>query len=170
MKNHRYIRLIAAAALAGSAVTAALVVGGPTAIAGAKAPVAATCTGISGSTTLAIELGGTASSIISGCTSSSKDVTASGIDNSTLDSSFTGGSGEILWTNGKNTTYTYAVAATSGLTCGTYMDLAASGQETITISAVAGTAKVTAGGSFNVCYWDTSDGSVYETSVGSVTI
>ncbi len=166
MRKFGPIRIIAVLALVGSGIGAAVATSGVAAA--SKTPVAATCAALSGSTTVAIEVGGTASSLISGCTGGK--TTSSGIDNSTLNSSLNGGTGEIDWTNKKITTYNYSVASTTGLTCGTFLNLAASGQEIITVSNVAGTAKVAAGGSFDVCYWNTSDGSVYERSVGTLTI
>ncbi len=160
------VRIAVALALSVSALGAAVVVSGVASA--AKAPVAATCSGLSGSTSVSIEIGGTASSLLSGC--SGGKASSSGIDNSTLNSTLNGGTGTILWTNNKTTTYSYSVTMITGLSCGTYLNLAASGQETVTVSGLAGNAKVTAGGSFNVCYWNTSDGTVYERSVGAVTI
>jgi len=52
----------------------------------------------------------------------------------------------------------------------TYLNLSATGQETITVTTVAGNAKINANGSFNVCFWNTSDGSLYERSVGTLTL
>jgi hypothetical protein len=167
MRKYRPVRFAVVLAVAGSALAGAAIATSGVASA-SKPPVAATCTALSGSTTVSIEVGGTASSILSGC--SGGKTSSSGIDQSTLNSQLNGGTGTILWTDNKTTTYDYAVASTTGLTCGTYLNLAASGQETVTLTSVAGAAKINANGSFNVCYWDTSDGSVYERSVGSLTI
>jgi len=169
MRKLNCVRFVAAVAIAGSALAGAVVATSSSAGA-AKSPVPATCTSLSGSTTVAIEVGGSASSLLSGCTSTSTKVTTSAVDVSTLNATLNGGTGTIYWTGNKITTYSYSVAATTGLSCGTFLNLAASGQETITFSGVAGTAKVTAGGTGSICYWNTSDGSVYERSVGSVTI
>lgn len=163
------LSMAAVAAVGGTALATSVLVG--SGVAGAKAPVSATCTSLSGDTTIAIETGGTAASLLSGCTSSSTKVTSYGVDTSTLNSELNGGTGTIDWTSGKDTTYSYSVASTTGLDCGTFLDQAATGQETITISDVGGTAKVNEGGTFNVCYWlGSSDGTVHEQSVGSVTI
>jgi hypothetical protein len=166
MRKFAPVRIVAVLALAGSAVIGAVLATGGVSAA-SKAPVAATCSALSGSTTVSIEVGGSASSLISGC--SGGKATSQGIAVSTLNSDLNGGTGTIFWTNNKTTTYDYAVASTTGLSCGTYLNLDASGQETVTVSDLGGNAKVTAGGSFNVCYWNTSDGTVYERSVGTVT-
>ena len=160
------VRIAAAIALAGSALAGAVLATSGVASA-SKAPVAATCSSLSGSTTVAIEVGGSASSLVTGCAGGK--ATSSGIAVSTLNGTLNGGAGTILWTNNKTTTYTYSVAAATGLTCGTYLNLAASGEESITVTGLGGNAKVTAGGSFNVCYWNSGDGTVYERSVGAVT-
>jgi hypothetical protein len=137
-----------------------------------KPPAAATCSSIAGTTTVAIEVGGSAASIVNGC--SGGKATAYGVDVSTLSNpspTAGAGTGTIYWTNNKTTTYSYAVSApTSSFTCqATELDHAWTGQETITVSGLGGNAKVLAPGSFNVCYYLGNDGTLYEASVGTVT-
>lgn len=76
----------------------------------------------------------------------------------------------VSWTDKKITTYSFTVAANSSIVCPTFLNQSATQKETVTVSNVAGNAKITAGGSFNVCAYVGSDDSVYEASVGTVTI
>lgn len=173
MRKLMTIGAAAVIAVSGSAVGLTLLAGSSTA--GAKAaPLPITCTGIAGSTTIAVEVNPAAASasVLSGCTGDKS--TPYGLSVSFLSNpSPTAGAGttSITWGNKKTTTYNYTVGApASSFTCPTFLGLAANGQETITVSGVGGTAKDTVGGSFNVCDWVNADGSVYEASVGTVTI
>jgi len=173
MRKFMTIGAAAVIAVSGSAVGLTLLATSNPAAA-AKAPVAVTCSAIAGSTTIAVEVNPTAASasVLSGCTGAKS--TPYGLSVSFLaNPSPTAGSGTttITWGNKKTTTYDYTVGApASPFTCPTFLGLAASGQETITVSNPGGNAKVTEGGSFNVCDWVNADGSVYEASVGTVTI
>jgi len=166
MRKFVPVRALAVVALAGCALAGTVVATSGSASA-AKGPVAATCTGISGSATVAIEVSGVASSIISGCTGG--HTTSQGISSTTLNPGLTSGSTTIIWLNKKTTTYDFSIA-TAAFTCPTFLGLTATGAETLTVTNVAGTAKVNAGGSFNACYWLGGDGTLYEASVGTVTI
>jgi hypothetical protein len=167
MRKFAPVRLLAVVAVAGSAIAGTVIATSSVATA-AKGPVAATCSKIVGSGTVAAEISGSpTNSIISGCSGGKSS--ANGVSVSTLNSNETSGSATIYWTNKTTTTYTYTTAAASA-TCPTFLGQAATGSETITISGLGGNAKITAGGSFTACYYIGSDGSLYETTVGSVTI
>jgi hypothetical protein len=162
------IRIVAVLALAGSAL-AGVAITTASGVAGAsKGPVSATCSGITGSGTVAAEIAGApTNSIISGCSGGHSSPT--GVSVSTLNSNETSGSATIFWLNKKTTTYQYTVA-TASATCPTFLGQAATGSETITLSNLGGTAKITAGGTFTACYYIGSDGTLYEATVGAVTI
>ena len=129
---------------------------------------AATCTGITGSGTVAAEVAGDlTNSSITGCSGGHSSPT--GVSVSTLNSDETSGSATITWLNKKVTTYSYAVAGASA-TWPTFLGQAATGSETITISNLGGNAKITAGGAFTACYHIGTDGTLYEATVGTVTI
>ncbi len=171
----RKFMTIGAAAIAVSGSAVGLTLLATSSPAGAKAtPVPITCSAVSGATTIAVEVNPSApsASILSGCAGNKS--TPYGLSVSYLaNASPTAGSGttSITWGNKKTTTYNFTVGTpASSFTCPTFLGLAANGQETVTVSNVAGTAKDTVGGSFNVCYWVNGDGSVYEANVGTVTI
>jgi hypothetical protein len=169
MRKFSAVRIVAVVALAGSATTGAVLASAGVAAAH-KVPVAATCSGIAGTTTVAIEVGGSASSIVSGC--SGGKATSNGVDVSTLSNPSPtdgAGTGTIYWTNNKTTTYSYTVTApATSFTCAAWFGQAASGEETITVTGLGGNAKITANGSFNVCYY-LDNPNLYEASVGPVT-
>jgi hypothetical protein len=167
MRKFVPVRALAVVALAGSAIAGAVVATSSVATA-AKGPVSATCSSIAGSSTIAAITGGQpASSVISGCAGAK--TTAQGVDVSTVNSSQTGGSGTIFWENKTTTTYTFTTASAS-LTCPTFLGVAATGSETLTLTVTGGKSKVTAPGSFGVCYYVGSDSTIYEASVGSITL
>jgi hypothetical protein len=161
------IRILAVLALTGSALAGAAIA--TSGVAGAtKTPVAATCTGITGSGTVAAETAGApTNSVIAGCSGGKS--TPQGVSVSTLNSNETSGSATIHWSNNKTTTYEYSVAAGSA-TCPTFLSQPATGSENITISDLGGNAKITAGGTFTACYYIGGDGTLYEATVGTVTI
>ena len=174
MRKLMTIGAAAVIAVSGSAVGLTLLAASSPAGA-AKGPVAVTCSAIAGSTTIAVEVNPAApsASVLSGCTGAKS--TAYGLSVSFLTNpSPTAGTGTttITWGNKKTTTYNYTVGApASPFACPTFLGQAAYGQETITVSNLGGNAKVTAGGSFNVCAWvNIPDGTIYEASVGTVTI
>ncbi len=169
MRKFTAVRIVAVLALAGSAMTGAVLATAGSAGA-SKTPVAATCTTISGTTTVAIEVSGSAASVVQGCTGGK--ATNYGTDVSTLSNPSPtdgAGNGTIYWSDNKTTTYSYTVTApTTSFTCADWFGQAATGQETITVTGLGGNAKITADGSFNVCYY-LNGSDIYETSVGTVT-
>jgi len=167
MRKFGPIRILAVLALSGSALAGAAVATS-SGVAGAKGVVAATCTGITGSGTVAAEVAGDpTNSVIAGCTGGKSS--PQGVSVSTLNSNETSGSATIYWSDKKTTTYTYTTASASA-TCPTFLSQAATGSETITISNLGGNAKITAGGTFTACYYIGGDGTLYEQTVGTVTI
>lgn len=160
----KFIPVVAAAALAGSGAFISIATLGGVASA-TKAPVPATCTSLTGDSTIAAATSGaTLLSTLGGCSSTDTKVTADALDVSSLNAGSTSaGSGTIYFTNGKSTTYTYTVATTSGLSCPTFLGQTANDQELITITVTGGKAKVTAGGSMAVCaYVNGTDGTIHE--------
>jgi hypothetical protein len=167
MRKFVPVRAVAVAALAasGGLASIAAVSGG---VAGAKAPVAATCTGGYGSTSTSGFTSGVVS-LLTGCTSTSTHVSTNGVNETTVSSDGTSGTGTVLWTTGKNTTYSFTQASGSA-TCPTYLDQSSALQLTITYTGVAGTAKVNANGGGDVCVYIGSDGTIYEQNAGSTTL
>ncbi len=176
MRKFTAVRIVAVVALAGSAVTAAVLATGGVSAA-SKAPVAATCSSIAGTTTIAIEVSGTASSVYSGCSGGKSAPTA--VDTSTLSNPSPtngAGSGTIYWTNKKTTTYTFTVTApATAFTCPQFWGQASSGEEVLTVTPTGGNAKITAVGTTDICYYIAPKGDtggstdVYETNVGTAT-
>jgi hypothetical protein len=174
MRKFMTIGVAAVIAASGSAVGLTLLAtAGPAGAVHIPAPI--TCSAIAGSTTIAVQVNPAApsASVLSGC--SGDKSTPYGLSVSfLLNPSPTAGNGTttVTWGNKKTTTYNYAVgAAATPFTCPTFLGQTAYGQETITVTDVGGNAKDTVGGTFNVCDWvNFSDGSVYEASVGPVTI
>lgn len=176
----KLLSVVAAAALAGSAgLVSIAALGGAASATKPKAPVTATCSALSGDTTIDAALASDPLlSTINGCTSADTKVTSDALDVSALNSgSESDGTGTIYFTNGKDVTYTFTTTSTSGLSCGTFEGQAANEEEIITLSVTGGTAKLTAGSppqtqGFDVCVYvsSASDGSIHEASTGTVTL
>ncbi len=139
---HRSIRFVAAAALAGSAISAVVI---PAATAGAanaagKAKVYATCTSFIGQSQT--------TQLLYGCTTDGTGVskiTAAGVQ--TTDDTTTPASGTINWTNKATTTITFAYALVTGGAedCPTLLGMAAAAEVSETVTVTGGTSKLTDG-------------------------
>ena len=109
MRKSVPIRALAIVALAGSGIGGAVLATAGSASA-LKAPVAATCTSTTGSTTVsAVTSGQPATSLLNGCSGGKS--TAQGVSVSLLNSNEPGGTATITWLDKK--TYTYAVTSAS---------------------------------------------------------
>jgi hypothetical protein len=181
MRKLTAVRIVAVLALAGSAVTGAvLATAGVSAAKGPKV-LTAQCSSIAGTTTIAIETSGSAASVVQGCTGEggTTKVTPYGTDVSTLTNASPtdgGGNGTIYWSDKTTTTYTYSVTApATPFTCPDFFGESASGstggEEVLTVSGIGGNSKVNTGGTTDVCYYISSDANhdIYETSVGGAT-
>lgn len=167
------VRALAVVGLAGSLTAGIMLTTATSAVAKAKtkAPVAATCTSSVASTTISVATsGGSISSLLSGCSGGKSS--AQGVDTITENGALNGGSGTILWTDKKSTTFTFTnTSSGASFSCPTFLDQSILYKEIITISSPGGNAKITVGGTSDVCvYGAGSDGTVYESQVGSGTI
>ncbi len=167
------IRALAVVGLAGSMTAGVMLATAGSAVAKAKGktPVAATCTSSVASTTItAATSGQPISALLSGCSGGKSS--PQGVDTITENGSDSGGTGTILWTDKKTTTFTFT-NSTSGTTfsCPTFLNQTFFYKEIITTTGLGGNAKITANGTSDVCvYGAGSDGTVYEAQVGSGTI
>ena len=158
------IRALAVVGIAGAGVAGTmLAVANPAAA--KKAPVAATCTGFSASTTVSVLTGGgIIPALVTGCTGGKS--TPEGVDIFTVNSQATGGTGTVYWTDKKTTTFTYSNSLGS-LTCPTFLGQSAYEGETITLTNVSGNAKINADGGTDLCIYVGTDSTVYELGLGA---
>jgi hypothetical protein len=138
MNKHRSIRFVAAAVLAGSALSAAII---PAATAGASAAkvkpaIDATCTGFIGQTTT--------DQLMYGCStdnSLSSKVTAQGVQETS------GSSATIYWEDKTTTTVTFSYTLITGAAedCPTLLGVAATAEVSEAVTVTGGTSKLTLG-------------------------
>jgi len=162
------IRALAVVGIAGAGVAGTmLAVANPAAA--KKAPVAATCTGFSASTTVSVLTGGgIIPALVTGCTGGKS--TPEGVDIFTVNSGGTGGTGTIYWTDKKTTNFTFS-ASVGSFTCPTFLGQHSYQSDNVAITNVSGNAKINANGSSELCLYIGSDNTVYERGLsGSGTI
>jgi hypothetical protein len=127
----KQFRVVAVAAtIAGSAAFAAVL---PAAVAGAKAPVTVTCSGLFGQSTAQLQ---------SGC------VTHSGAKTTSYGVSVPNGTdtaATVYWTNGKTTSVSIGTLTSVTNTCSTFLGYAATLEESTPVTVTGGSSKLTTG-------------------------
>jgi hypothetical protein len=141
MKMHRSVRFVAAAVLAGSALSAVVMPALTGGNAGANTPpppIYANCTGFIGDTTT--------TQLLSGCTWQTTGTVLSTITPEAVQVT-SGSSATVLWTDKKTTTLTFAYALVTGAAedCPTLLGVAPTAEVAETVTVTGGTSKLTKG-------------------------